>query len=138
MPPQEEVAMLKRILVLAATFSLLATAGALAAYDQYYPVNDYAPGSNGFLSAEVVMGILVLVIAGVLLDSNFGGNGGSSDDSHSTDTAEHYEQEALRLRAYARKLDAETAAKETGEDAEKLTASRLSIVWRYWSALMLP
>lgn len=30
-----------------------------------------------------------------------------------TDTAEHYEQEAVRLRALARKLDAETAFKES-------------------------
>ena len=54
-------------------------------------------------------------------DDLFGGrHSGSNASVSSTDTAEHYEQETVRLRALARKLDAETAAAIKSDELKEI------------------
>jgi len=103
--------MTMRVPFLSATLTLFAVPSVRA--DYYMPLADgtYIHLSDPllFIGAVFVLAVLIAVVT----DSN--SKSAAEDlpkELQSTDTAEEYEQEARRIRTYARKLEAETELKE--------------------------
>jgi hypothetical protein len=114
--------MLKILSVPAALSTLLISGAAYAEYDTSYQLDAYAQAAYAqrdwsifdHSSLLVAVALAAFVSIGMAFDGVFGGGRNSSRTSaSSTDTAEHYEQEAYRLRAWARKLDAEGVAADS-------------------------
>jgi len=107
--------MVKRVLMLLVSALVFAPSQARADFWITLPDGRYLYLTDGAAAAIAVIGIIVLAFA-IAMSVSVSGTGAASDlpaELDPTDSAEHYEQEAARTRAYARKLDAETALMES-------------------------
>lgn len=115
---------MKKYLLIPATalFVLMAApASAVCRYDNssgqyrcYASASTNAATDGEWPPLLVIFGVYGLIIAAVAaITALTGGAARSPKELHPSESAEHYDQEATRTRAYARKLDAEASLAES-------------------------